>query len=243
MYKMVTIEEDPLCLSGLSEAAILAEKAENEKKKTGAKKPPTKLELEKEARLKQKETRLNQEVGPKQPQAPTKAAAAKAVEGDGGDKSGILDKIHAYRERFPNLKKRNNCTAKSSQAELLDELHYMELQLGTSSDYNMGRITFCGAMSGLETVVRDYYNPLGLNLSGLGAVTRDNYEEFQPIIDELMIKYSAGVYTSPEIRLALAVGGMLVTVNAANSGDPRLAKAVDKMGGRMKGVPEGADDL
>ena len=44
-----------------------------------------------------------------------------------------------------------------------------------------------------------------------------------------MIKYGTGLYMSPETRLVIAVGAMCVTVHSANSGDPRLAHALEKM--------------
>jgi hypothetical protein len=46
----------------------------------------------------------------------------------------MIDKINAYKERFPHLKSRNSkLTPKSSYEEIEDELHYIELQLGTST--------------------------------------------------------------------------------------------------------------
>ncbi len=55
-----------------------------------------------------------------------------------------------------------------------------------------------GSMLCMERLTHDYWNPLGLNLTGLGTVTQQNMDQFQPILDELMIKHNAGMYTSPE---------------------------------------------
>ena len=96
-------------------------------------------------------------------------------------------------------------------------------------------------MHGLEAVTRDYWNPLGLNLTGLGTVTQQNMAEFQPILDELMIKHGAGMYTSPEWRLALAIGATVITVNAANS-NPEMARAMKTMHAKVS-APSGSGDL
>ena len=85
-------------------------------------------------------------------------------------------------------------------------------------------------------------HPLNLRLEGLGKIAKDNIDEFIPIIDELMIKYSAGLYVSPEARLALAVGSVVMTVHSANSGDPRLAEAVKRVSQPVK-KPVGADKM
>eukprot|EP00900_Chrysochromulina_parva_P019361 jgi/Chrpa1/27426/Chrysochromulina_OHIO_Genome00026162-RA len=117
----------------------------------------------------------------------------------------MLDKIGAYKERFPNLKSRNKVGPKSSPEEIEDELHYIQLQLGTSTQSgNFGAVALCTAMTCLERST-EYYNPLNLDLRGLGAVTKQNMHEFQPIIDELLIKYNTGLYAPPELRLAMAI--------------------------------------
>ena len=96
-------------------------------------------------------------------------------------------------------------------------------------------------MHGLETFTSEYWNPLGLNLTGRGTVAQQNMQEFQPIIDELMIKHGAGMYTSPEWRLALAIGATVVTVNAANN-NPEVARAMKTMNAKVN-VPQGSADL
>jgi hypothetical protein len=154
----------------------------------------------------------------------------------------LLDKIAAYRDRFPNLKKRNNVSIKSTTEEIEDELHYCEMQLGNQGGtQNISGTLLYGAMLSIEKLTHEYWNPLGLNLSGLGTVTQQNMAQFQPILDELMIKHDAGVYTSPEWRLALAIGAAVMTVNAANS-NPETAHAVKSMNQAVN-KPRGADSL
>ncbi len=144
------------------------------------------------------------------------------------DKSVLLDKITMFRERFPHLKSRNKVSAKSSLDEIEDELHYIEQQLG-QRDGHMGEHLLVMAMSGVEHVTAHYWNPLGLNLNGLSKVTKDNSEEFAPILDELFIKYGAQMYVGPEMRLAMALGTLMYTVHSANTGNPTVKAALEKM--------------
>ena len=211
-------DKDPLEMSGFEPENIAA--AVESKKKPKA----NEVAMAKEVRLSQKEARLAAGGPPPTPSAPPPPIAAPEI-----DKSALLDKLGAYRERFPHLKKRNTVSVKSSADDILDEIHFCEMQLGSRQDSSIGSIILHGAMLSLETVTRDVWNPVGLNLNGLGKVTKDNMEEFQPIVDELMIKHGAGMYISPETRLVLAMGAMVMTVHAANSGDARVAVALEKM--------------
>ena len=227
-------KDDPLSLSNLNPNKIAAEVAEKKIKK---KAEPTEIEVQREQRLQNKEKRMGGPSGPNAPPAPPPPPPVSAEE-----KSALLDKLGAYRERFPHLKKRNNVTVKSSADDIEDELHYCEMQLGSRQDNNIGGMILHGSMLVIETVHRDVYNPLGLNLNGLAKVTKDNMAEFQPIVDELVIKYSTGLYMGPEMRLVLAMGALVMTVHGANSGDVRIASALEKMNTGVK-VPAGADDL
>ena len=227
-------DADPLMLGGLEPEAIVA--AVNDKKVK--KKPePTEFEKAKEERLNLKEKRMSGLAG-----GAASSSAPPPPPPVEFDKSALLDKLGAYRERFPHLKKRNNVTVKSSAEDILDELHYCEVQLGSKQDSNVGAMLLHGAMVAVETVHRDVWNPMGLNLNGLGKVTKDNMAEFQPIVDELMIKYGTGLYMSAEMRLALAMGALVMTVHGANSGDVRIASALEKMNAGVK-KQEGTEDL
>ena len=221
-------DEDPLGLAEL-DPEIIQEKVAESKTKI---KPPSELERAKEERLAQKESRLN---GP--PKLPTQAPPPDTHE----EVSSLLDRIAAYRERFPGLKSRNKCGPKSSLDELDDELHFIELQLGSSkAGGNVGAMLLHASMSGLEVLTRDVYNPLGLNLQGLGNITKQNMVDFLPLVDELMIKYGAGMYMPPEYRLLLSLGALIVTVHSANSGDPRVGEAIQKMSAAVN-VKGGSD--
>ena len=230
---MASSSKDPLSLSGL-DPEVISKEVDAKKAKTKA---PTELDIKKEERLAMKEKRLSvtapiaPEIKKEPPPEPTQA-----------DKSALLDKLGAYRERFPHLKKRNNVSVKSSADDILDELHYCELQLGSKQDGNMGSMLLHGTVLAIETIHRDVWNPLGLNLNGLAKVTKDNMAEFQPIVDELVIKYGAGMYMSPEWRLALSMGALIMTVHGANSGDARIATALEKMNAGVK-MPADASDL
>ena len=74
------------------------------------------------------------------------------------------------------------------------------------------------------------WNPLNLQLQGLGDVTKNNMDRFKPIVDELVIKYTTGMYMGPEMRLVLHVGALVMTVHAANTGSPALSEALNRAG-------------
>lgn len=210
-----------------------------EAKKSGKVKAPNELDMKKEERLQMKEARLAARFSTNNtPQA----SSSSAVAPEPVDPSYLLDKIAAYKERFPDLKSRNaKLSAKSSVEELQDELHYLELQLGSSKDNNMGSMLFVSGMGILENVTKSY-NPLKLQLDGLGNVAKDNIEQFTPIIDELMIKYGASFYMAPEYRLVLAAGMLVYTVHSANSGDARVGEMLGKMHAKAQ-VPAGFEHM
>ena len=215
------IELDPVMLSAAQEERVAA------KKKGGAsssKAPSEPKEMKKQKEVVAAMAETPQELPP--PPLPEELRV-------------MLDKIGAYKERFPNLKSRNKKL--STPEEIEDELHYIQLQLGSSTQSgNFGALALCTAMTCLERST-EFYNPLNLDLRGLGAVTKQNMHEFQPIIDELMIKYNTGLYAPPELRLAMAIGATVLTVHAANQ-NPEVAKAVRAMH-KTVSKPPGADAM
>ena len=219
--------DDPLNLGGLPTAAE-AEGASSSASTTRRKKAELAAEKHEATLMRAKTAAAKEERMSKPAPAPMPAPAPEPVAPE-VDRSALLDRIGRYRERFPGLKSRNKLSGKSSTEELEDELHFIEQQLGGSGGSNMGMNILVFAMAGVERVSQDVWNPLGLNLHGLGQVTRDNGDQFQDVVDELMIKYAAGQTMGPEMRLALALGTLMYTVHAANSGDPRMAQVMKAM--------------
>ena len=212
------MSDDPMRMSGLDAEAI--GKAVEVKQLTKKAKDPIAVKnaetaAKREERLASKSVDPGPSTLPPPPPTPIK------------DKSLLLDKIQQYREKFPELKSRNKLSGKSTSDEIEDELHYIEQQLG-ASDGHMGHHIFVLAMSGLEESTR-YYNPLGLNLTGLGNVARENEDQFKPLLDELVIKYATNFYVGPEMRLAMATATLVYTVHMANSGNPAMAQAMQSM--------------
>ena len=197
------------------------------------------LQIQKEERLQKKEERLASKALP----PPTTSFADDRPPEPEVDKGALVDMIHAYREKFPHLKKRNTISITRSEEELLDEIRYIEKQLATAkSSPDLAGFALVAGMTAVETLTREVWNPLHLDLTGLGTITKNNITEFQPILDELTIKYLGNMYLGPEGRLAMAVGAMVMTVPSANSGDPRVKEALDKMQAAAV-APKGSADL
>jgi hypothetical protein len=139
----------------------------------------------------------------------------------------MLDKIGKYRERFPKLKKRNGTLSiKSSLIELDDELHYIEQQLGAAETGPAGALkpaNMCliGAMYGIE-MGSTVYNPLKLQLKGLGQTTQASIKTFEPLLDEFMIKHAMDMSASVEFRIGMLLVTTVLTVHMANSGQSDL---------------------
>jgi len=230
---------DVLELDGLDPAKIEAAKQAKVAKKPP--REPTEMEKAKEERLAAKEQRIANG-RPGSSKKSVEEEAPPSNEPTAQMRSHLLDQLSAYRERFPNLKERNKINGKSTYEEIEDEIHYIRAQLGGRRDGNLGFMMFTGAMTAVEVTTESYFNPLGLNLTGLGQVSKDNFAEVEGIIDELIIKHGTGIYMSPEMRLVLAVGAMVATVHLANSGDAKLANTLQSMNQRIK-VPKSAKDL
>jgi len=169
---------------------------------------------------------------PPPPQTPKQEApkATKAAD-DAEEKTKVLDKIYAYRERFKHLKKRNNVSHKSPLGELQDELHWCEEQLGKgeqTQSHSLGLMMFISGMYAVEQST-DVWNPLGLKLEGLGNTCKQNANEFEPLIDELMIKYGVKLSMSVEMRLMMLTVTTVATVHMANSDAPRMAAMMERV--------------
>jgi len=217
------MSKDPLMLEGLDAALIEDAVSVNRSKK----------EIKTETAALRAQTNAAREERLTKPKPPPAPVAMEPEPPPPKDRSALLDKLHLYKERFPETKSRNKISGKSSVEEIEDEIHYVEQQLGTK-DGNMATTMLVTAMAGIEHVTAHHFNPLGLNLTGLTQVTRDNQADFQPILDELAIKYGASMYVSPEMRLVGLLGTLVYTVHAANSGDVRTAAALQKMSAQMK---------
>ncbi len=224
---------DPSALEMMAQNRLDASKPQ-----TSAQKEAAGRAGEKEARLREKEDRLQGKKASAPPPPPPPATHTPQV-----DKSALLDKLNAYRKRFPHLQKRNNVTVKSSPEEIVDEIHFCEVQLGSSdSGNNFASIVFLSAVNAVEAIHREHWNPLNLRLDGLTNVVRDNMDQIVPLLDELSIKYAHGMYMGPEMRLVLTVGAMAATVHSANNGNPAVASALNRAAG-VVAPPKGSEGL
>ena len=145
------------------------------------------------------------------------------------ERQSLLDRVGKYRERFPKLKKRNGTlTIRSSLVELSDELHYIEQQLGKDEGPNgtlkPGNLCFVACMHGIEMSTA-HWNPLGLKLAGLGQTVQGSIKQFEPLIDEFMIKHSLDIAASVELRIVMMIATTVATVHMANTQGPRTVES------------------
>jgi hypothetical protein len=142
------------------------------------------------------------------------------------ERQQILDRLGRYRERFAKLKKRNGTLSiKSSLAELKDEEHYIEQQLGREEgpggSLKPANLFFVATMHALEQGSA-IHNPLELQLRGLGATTQASVKSFEPLLDEFMIKHSMDMTASVEFRILMMIATTVATVHMANTGQGDL---------------------
>jgi hypothetical protein len=203
-------------LEGVAERIQMARAAEdlNARQRTAARKAPA----------------SSSSPAPPPPPGPSKLSKAELVAEKEAEeyeqRQQILDRVMKYRERFAKLKKRNGTlTIKSSLTELRDEEHYIEQQLGRE-DGPVGALKpanyfFMATMYGLEQG-STFYNPLKLQLSGLGATTQASIKSFEPLLDEFMIKHSMDMTASVEFRILMMIATTVATVHMANTGQGDL---------------------
>ena len=162
---------------------------------------------------------------PKEPKVSKAELIADKEQQEYDERQSLLDKVGKYRDRFPKLKKRNGTlTIRSSLVELSDELHYIEQQLGKDEGPNgalkPGNLCFVACMHGLEMSTA-HWNPLGLKLAGLGQTVQGSIKQFEPLLDEFMIKHSLDIAASVELRILMMVATTVATVHMANTQGPR----------------------
>jgi hypothetical protein len=166
---------------------------------------------------------------PPPPPAPAKPSKAEVVAdreaAEYEERQTTLDKIGKYRDRFPKLKKRNGTlTIRSSMVELYDELHFIEQQLGKDEGPNgslkPGNLCFVACMHGIE-MSTVHWNPLNLKLAGLGQTVQTSIKQFEPLLDEFMIKHALDIAASVELRIIMMVATTVATVHIANTQGPR----------------------
>jgi hypothetical protein len=170
------------------------------------------------------------QAAPLPPQQPSRLSKAEILlekeNQEYDERQQILDRLGRYRERFTKLKKRNGTLSlKSSLAELKDEEHYIEQQLGREEgpggSLKQANLFFVATMHALEQGSA-IYNPLELQLRGLGATAQASIKSFEPLLDEFMIKHSMDMTDSVEFRILMMIATTVATVHMANTGQGDL---------------------
>lgn len=214
-------------MSGLSDANIEAAERAEAANKFASEGPLAKQRADTAAKAEaRKSAKAASKPAAKTP-APAPAPAAAATT-ERETKLKLLKKLEGYRKLQPNLRPCGSawCKATSSLQDIEEEVASAQHQLGEQPTTGLGTDLVIQALSGLEIFTRSY-NPLALNLHGLGEISRFKKAEFAPLVEEFMIKHGASLSLPVEARLAVTIGGIVAFVHMANT-NPEVAEALAK---------------
>ena len=158
--------------------------------------------------------------------APAPAAAAVAAETEREAKHKLLKRVEGYRKLKPGLKPcgRAWCTASSSMQDIEDEVASAQHQLGEQPTTGLATNFLVSSLAAFE-VLTQTYNPMALNLKGLGDFSKMKEAEFAPLVEEFMIKHGASLSLPVEVRIVMAIGSIVSLVHIANT-NPAVAAAL-----------------
>jgi len=155
--------------------------------------------------------------------APAPAAAADT---EREAKHKLLKRVEGYRKLKPGLKPcgRAWCTASSAMQDIEDEVASAQHQLGEQPTTGLATNFLVNSLAAFE-VLTQTYNPMALNLKGLGDFSKMKEAEFAPLVEEFMIKHGASLSLPVEVRIVMAIGSVVSLVHIANT-NPAVAEAL-----------------
>lgn len=131
---------------------------------------------------------------------------------------GLVRKINLYLDLLGH--KLNHKPRKASTKETLKSLHTKleeieaELRLGSGLEAAKGMYQY--ALVSAEQVTKHVWNPLGWDLTGLGAAAARNKEIWEDLVTEFAIKHNSWFAQSVETRLIFATVTLMVAVDQTN---------------------------
>jgi len=156
------------------------------------------------------------------------------------DSNAALRKIELYYAKLGHkikYKPKRKPTAKTSPEELQDILFNIERDLSIGQGVDICVTGYSTGMSGLETLHR-IYNPLGLQLKGLGKATEEAKPLWEDLMVEFAIKHEDWFAMGVEKRILFFTAQLVMSVDAAN----RVATVMDSATVPAE-VVEAAEDL
>lgn len=127
-----------------------------------------------------------------------------------------LEKHHAV---YRLEKKHKNGPKNLSEA--LEELQYTTLQLNKVKGMGLVNTCYFGAMNLVEWVATYRWNPLGVDLKGLGSAVQRHEAEIAPVLVDIAVKYNLMFEANPLFQLAVMTGGIIKEVHAENARGPK----------------------
>jgi len=153
-------------------------------------------------------------------------APAAAADTEREAKHKLLKRVEGYRKLKPGLKPcgRAWCTASSAMQDIEDEVASAQHQLGEQPTTGLATNFLVNSLAAFE-VLTQTYNPMALNLKGLGDFSKMKEAEFAPLVEEFMIKHGASLSLPVEVRIVMAIGSVVSLVHIANT-NPAVAEAL-----------------
>lgn len=148
----------------------------------------------------------------------------KEDERDADEKRGLLRQIAQYRKSF-TVASNKKLSLTNTLEEIREEYEEIQRELSNKGSLEAARMFLIAGMHALEHL-NAAYDPIGLRLDGLGQATVATMPTLQPILEELIIKYSSYATLGPEARLSLALAQTVLTVHAANQNPDLMRETV-----------------
>lgn len=98
-----------------------------------------------------------------------------------------------------------------------EELAFVTLQLNKMKGMGMVNTMYYGLMNTLEAVMCYKYNPLGIQVQGLGKRLEARESELAPILVDIAVKYNLTMEANPLLQLLIVTGGIVKELHTENS--------------------------
>lgn len=157
---------------------------------------------------------------------------------DNTEKLPLVEKYDKYHQTF-TLKREKKDTSKLTKQELEYEIEQIIIELESNGSLSSAKTALLMGMTAIEYTTTNIFNPLGLDLTGLSSVmaTNINNQHIENTLKELLLKYDLMMRSPPEMRLAMAIVNVIVSVDATNKKNkPKEPEKTSEMTEKYKDI-------